>query len=149
MNGALEKYVKPIPILQWLVVIVLCVDVITYSEPPLGISYQVIFIFALLTGNAVLLYGLPKIISLSALATTLVVIDTVLVPATLYATGTTPDLFVVYFGIIMIAAASGDLKRSLALAAATWLAYAAFTLMNSEDYVALGRSSCACRSSLS
>lgn len=138
MNDALDQYVKPIPILQWLVVIVLCVDVITHSQPPLGISYQVIFIFALLTGNAILLYGLPKIISVSALATTLVAIDTVLVPATLYATGTTPDLFVVYFGIIMIGAASGDLKRSLALAAATWLAYAAFTLLTSEDYAALG-----------
>lgn len=132
-----DKYFKPIPILQWLVVIALSVHVLINGESSFSTEQVAGFVLALLACNAVLLYGLPKFISMADFATALAVIDTTLVPATLYATGTTSDLFVVYFGIIMIAAASGNLKRSLALAAVTCIAYVGFTLATSDDMAQL------------
>lgn len=128
MTATWDKYFQPVPILQWLVVIVLSVHVLLSSESALSGANAAIYVLALLIGNVALLHGLPKLIGVSALAATLVVTDTILVPATLYATGTTTDLFLVYFAIIMIAATAGNLNRALVLAAVTGAVYVAFTL---------------------
>lgn len=91
-------------------------------------------VLGLIGGNALLLFALPKLMSRTATATTLVVLDTILVPATLYTTGTTgSELFVVYFGIIMIAGASGNLKRTIALASLTWMTYLGFSILTQRS----------------
>lgn len=128
-----DKQVKPIPALQWLVVIVLSAHILVSSPVPLGIG-PAVYVLLLLVGNVALLYGLPRFIPLSALAATLVLIDTLLVPATLYATGTTrTDLYIVYFGIILIAGAAGSIQRAIALAAVVCVAYGGFALWNDEE----------------
>src|SRR3989338_7998569 len=119
MTDSLERFAKPIPILQWLVVVVLAAHVVT-SQSLADDSRGAVFVLTLLGANVVLLYALPKLLTSHAVATTLLLVDPLLVPTTLYATGTTrSDLFVVYFGIIMIAGAAGNLKRALILAAVT------------------------------
>lgn len=142
MAESLEKYIKPIPILQWLVVIVLSAHVLLSGESSLGTTEGAVFVLAMLTGNLALLHGLPRFMSQSGMVTTLVVIDTLLVPMTLHLTGSsTADLFVSYFGIIMIAGAAGDLKRALVLASVTCLAYlgyGAFMLATGQETVPLG-----------
>ncbi len=141
MADSLERFARPIPIMQWLVVIVLAAHVVT-SQPPTGDAHAAAFVLALLGINVILVYVLPKLVTPNALATTLVLVDTLLVPTTLYATGTTrSDLFVVYFGIIMIAGAAGNLKRALALAAVTctaYLAYGAFMLVIEQESIPIG-----------
>jgi len=128
MAEALEKFVKPIPIMQWLVVVVLSAHVVT-AESALGASDAILLILALLAGNALLLYGLPKLISPGPIPAILVIVDTLLVPAMLYITGTSgTDIFVVYFGIIMIAGAAGNLKRALILASITCVAYFGYSV---------------------
>src|SRR6266581_4764321 len=112
-----DRYGKPIPILQWLVVIVLSAHVLVSPEAALTTSEMQAFVLALVAGNLALLYGLPRLISWPATSTILVVVDSMLVPAALY---------VVYFGIIMIAGASGNLKRAVILASVTCVAYGAF-----------------------
>lgn len=129
-----DKYVKPVPILQWLVAIVLSTHVLISSKDPLGMGPSAVYVLVLLISNVVFLYLLPRFISLSSLTTTLVIIDTLLVPGTLYFTGATgTDLYVVYFGIMLIAGASGNLKRSLILAVIICAAYGVFTLWNDDD----------------
>ncbi len=129
-----DKQVKPIPSLQWLVVIVLATHILISSPGPFGLGPRALYVLLLLGGNVALLYGLPRFIPLSALATALVLTDTVLVPATLYATGTTrTDLYIVYFGIILIAGAAGSLQRAIALAAIVCVAYGGFALWNDEE----------------
>jgi diguanylate cyclase (GGDEF)-like protein len=128
MAEALEKFVKPIPIMQWLVVVVLSAHVVT-AESALEASDGILLILALLAGNALLLYGLPKLISPGPIPAILVIVDTLLVPAMLYVTGTSgTDIFVVYFGIIMIAGAAGNLKRALILASITCAAYLGYSV---------------------
>jgi len=138
---ALEKFTKPIPIMQWLVVIVLSAHVVT-SDVVLAVDDAAILVLAMLLGNAFLLYGLPKIVPSGSIPTTLVIIDTLLVPSILYLTGTSgTDIFVVYFGIIMIAGAAGNLKRALILASITCVAYlgfGAFMFMTQQQTVPLG-----------
>lgn len=125
MPDSLERFVKPIPIMQWLVVIVLSAQIITSQN--IVHSTAALCILGLILGNVALLKGLPRFMSSSAVATTLVILDTILVPSILYATGTSgTDLFIVYFGIIMIAGATGNLKRALILAAVTCTAYLAY-----------------------
>jgi len=129
-----EKLIKPIPILQWLIVIVLSTHVLVSDQFAHATGGTALFILVLLAGNLALLYGLPKVLPLSSVTTVLVILDTLLVPTTLFVTGATEtDLFVVYFGIIMIAGASGNLKRALVLAAVTWAAYVAFMLLNEQE----------------
>lgn len=141
MTDSLERFAKPIPILQWLVVVVLAAHVVT-SQSLADDNRGAIFVLTLLGANVVLLYALPKLLTSNAVATALVLVDTLLVPTTLYATGTTrSDLFVVYFGIIMIAGAAGNLKRALILAAVTctaYLAYGAFMLVTGQESIPLG-----------
>lgn len=128
MAEALEKFVKPIPIMQWLVVVVLSAHVVT-AESALEASDALLLILGLLGINAILLYGLPKLIAPSSIPATLVIVDTLLVPGMLYVTGTSgTDIFVVYFGIIMIAGAAGNLKRALILASITCTAYFGYSL---------------------
>jgi len=131
-----DKYIKPIPMVQWLIVIILCTHVLISEENALTRQGNVLFVLVLLASNLALLYVLPRLMPLKAITSVLVIIDTVLVPVTLFATGTTgTDLFVIYFGIIMIAAASGNLKRALVLAGLTWVAYIGFTLISQQEYV--------------
>jgi diguanylate cyclase (GGDEF)-like protein len=136
----LEKFIRPIPLMQWLVVIILSAQVIT-NRSELDNENVAVFVLSLLLGNVVLLYGLPKIMHATGVATTLVVVDTILVPFALFFSGRTGmDLFVVYFGIIMIAGATGSLKRALILAAITctaYLGYGAFMLMTEQESIPL------------
>ncbi|MBI3604045.1 MAG: GGDEF domain-containing protein [Nitrospirae bacterium] len=137
---SLEKFVKPIPILQWLVVLVLCAHVVV-SPAIVATDRAVAFVLILLSGNGLLLYGLPQVLSAKAIASILVIVDTLLVPATLIETGTAKtDLFVVYFGIIMIAGAAGNLKRAMALAAVTctaYLGFGAFVTLTDQESIPL------------
>lgn len=111
-----DEHVTPIPILQWLVVIVLSVHVVITGQSSLGIIKTETFVLALLLGNLTLVYGLPLIMNWSTTSTTLVIIDSLLVPITLLETGVTnTSFYVVFFGIIMIAGASGNLKRAVIL----------------------------------
>ncbi|MEW6543364.1 MAG: GGDEF domain-containing protein [Nitrospirota bacterium] len=141
MTDSLERFIRPIPIMQWLVVVVLCAHVVTHQDS-LENGNAALFVLAVLTGNLLLLYGLPRLMSTNAIATTLVVVDTLLVPSTLYWTGTSrSDLFVVYFGIIMIAGAAGNLKRALVLAAVTcvaYLGYGAFMIATDQETIPIG-----------
>ena len=122
-----DKYGKPIPILQWLVVIVLSAQVLVSSGSSLTPGQAEAFVLALVGGNLALLFGLPRIISWGAISTILVIVDSLLVPTALYVTGINDTgLYVVYFGIIMIAGASGNLKRAVLLASVTCVAYGAF-----------------------
>jgi diguanylate cyclase (GGDEF)-like protein len=124
------RYLNPAPILQWLVVMVLAAQVIINAPSPLLLtSPATLFTVSLVLGNLGLLTWLPKLAGWSMTTTVLVVLDTALVPGTLYATGlTSADLFVAYFGIIMMAGASGSVKRTLVLSLLAWCTYAAFTL---------------------
>lgn len=124
------RYLNPAPILQWLVVMVLAAQVVINAPSPLFLTSPAsLFTAALLLGNLGLLTLLPRYVGTSMTTTILVVIDTIMVPATLYATGlTSADLFVAYFGIIMMAGASGSVKRTLVLSSLAWCTYAAFTL---------------------
>ncbi len=141
LSESLERFVKPIPIMQWLVVTVLCAHVVT-SESILDREESIFLILGLLLINVILLYGLPRLIPLDTIPGVLVVIDTLLVPTTLYATGTTgSDLFVVYFGIIMIAGAVGNLARALILTAITsvaYLGYGAFLFFTGQETIPIG-----------
>src|SRR5437867_13406758 len=84
------------------------------------------FALVLVAGNLLLLYGLPRMLPWPAVLTSLVVIDSLLVPVTLYATWISDtSLYVVYFGIIMIAGAAGNLKRAVVLASVMCVAYGA------------------------
>src|SRR5881628_84927 len=122
-----DKYGRPIPLLQWLVVIVLSAHVLVSSGSSLTPGQAQAFVLALVGGNLALLYGLPRIISWGAISTILVIVDSLLVPTALYVTGINDTgLYVVYFGIIMIAGASGNLKRAVLLASVTCVAYGAF-----------------------
>src|SRR3989442_7700620 len=99
-----DRYGKPIPILQWLVVIVLSAHVLVSSGSSLTPRQAEAFVLALVGGNLALLYGLPRIISWGAISTILVIVDFLLVPAALYVTAIhDTGVFVVYFGSIMIA----------------------------------------------
>ena len=119
-----DNYATPIPILQWLVVIVLSVHVILTKQPTVGMVRTETFVAALLLGNLTLIYGLPIIMSWRATATTFVIIDTLLIPITLLEAGLTDTSFyVVFYGIIMIAGASSNFKQALVLSAVTCVAY--------------------------
>lgn len=129
-----DKQVRPIPSLQWLVVIVLAIHVLVSSPGPLGTGPTALYVLFLVAGNLAMLYWLPRVVPLTALTTVLVLIDTLLVPVTLYATGTTrTDLYIVYFGIILIAGAAGSMQRALALAAVVCVAYGGFALWSDEE----------------
>lgn len=135
----LDHLIKPIPILQWLVVLVLSAHILLGNQDALSTEQAIRYVSLMLVSNIVCLYILPSFIGMNVVATTLVLIDTLLVPATLYATGTTgTDLFVVYFGIIMIAGAAGSLPRALILATITCIAYGAFTLLYEPGTAPLG-----------
>ena len=124
-----DNYATPIPILQWLVVIVLSVHVVLTKQPEVGIVRMETFVAALLFGNLTLVYGLPLIMSWRATATTFVIIDTLLIPITLLETGLADTSFyVVYYGIIMIAGASSNFKQALSLSAVTCVAYGVLEL---------------------
>jgi class 3 adenylate cyclase len=124
MTDLWENYRKPIPVLQWLVVIVLAAHVLASSHATLTTGQAEAFALALVGGNLLLLYGLPRILPWAAVLTILVLIDSLLVPVTLYATGVSDTaLYVVYFGIIMIAGAAGNLKRAVLLASVMCVAY--------------------------
>lgn len=124
-----DNYATPIPILQWLVVIVLSVHVILTKQPTVGMVRMETFVAALLLGNLTLVYGLPIIMSWRATATTFVIIDTLLIPITLFEAGLTDTSFyVVFYGIIMIAGASSNLKQALALSAVICVAYGVLEL---------------------
>ena len=126
MTDWLENYRKPIPVLQWLVVIVLSAHALVSGNSSLTTGQTEEFVLALVGGNLLLLYGLPRIIPWAAVSTILVVIDSLLVPVTLYATGISDtSLYVVYFGIIMIAGAAGNLTRAVVLASVMCVAYGA------------------------
>lgn len=128
MAEALEKFVKPIPIMQWLVVVVLSAHVVT-AESAIEGGDALLLILGLFAGNAALLYSLPRLIASGSIPATLVIVDTLLVPVMLYVTGTSgTDIFVVYFGIIMIAGAAGNLKRALILASITCVAYLGYSV---------------------
>ena len=100
MTDWLENYRKPIPVLQWLVVIVLAAHVLASSHSTLTTGQAEAFALALVGGNLLLLNGLPRIIPWAGVLTSLVVIDSLLVPVTLYATGISDSsLYVVYFRI--------------------------------------------------
>ncbi|MFM8550740.1 MAG: GGDEF domain-containing protein, partial [Nitrospiraceae bacterium] len=141
MADALEKFLKPIPLMQWLVVVVLSAHVAT-AETAIEARDAIILILGLLVGNALLLFGLPKLIAPNSIPATLVIVDTLLVPAMLYITGTSgTDIFVVYFGIIMIAGAAGNLKRALILASITcaaYLGYSAFLFVTQHKPMPVG-----------
>jgi diguanylate cyclase (GGDEF)-like protein len=141
MTDMLERFVKPIPIMQWLVVVVLCAHVVTSESGYTG-EEMGIFLVLLMGGNLLLLNLLPKLLSPNAIPATLVIIDTLLVPTTLYATGTSgTDIFVVYFGIIMIAGAAGNLRRALVLASITcaaYLGYGAFLFVTNQESIPVG-----------
>lgn len=124
------RYLNPAPILQWLVVMVLAAQVIINAPSPLLLtSPATLLTLGLVFGNLGLLTLLPRLTGWPTTTSVLVVLDTVLVPATLYATGlTSADLFVAYFGIIMMAGASGSVQRTLILSLLAWCTYAAFTL---------------------
>ncbi len=134
-----DDYVTPIPILQWLVVIVLSVHVIITGQSFVGIVKMETFVLALLLGNLALVYGLPMIMNWGATSTTLVLIDSLLVPLTLLETGiTNTSFYVVFFGIVMIAGASGNLKRAVILSVVICAMYGAlefgrFVLLNERD----------------
>jgi len=144
MTDLWEKYRKPIPVLQWLVVIVLSAHVLASGHSSLTAGQAQAFVMALVGGNLLLLYGLPRILPWGAVLTILVVIDSLLVPVTLYATGVSDtSLYVVYFGIIMIAGAAGNLKRAVVLASVMCVAYGAvefgrLTLLHEEVSEHLG-----------
>lgn len=124
-----DNYATPIPILQWLVVIVLSIHVILTKQPTVGMVRMETFVAALLLGNLALVYGLPIIMSWRATATTFVIIDTLLIPITLFEAGLTDTSFyVVFYGIIMIAGASSNLKQALALSAVICVAYGVLEL---------------------
>jgi class 3 adenylate cyclase len=139
-----DKSHKPIPVLQWLVVIVLSAHVLVSGRSSLTIGQVEAFVLALVGGNLLLLYGLPRILPWAAVLIILVVIDSLLVPVTLYTTGISDtSLYVVYFGIIMIAGAAGNLKRAVILASVMCVAYGAvefgrLTLMQEEVSEHLG-----------
>lgn len=141
MADLLERFVKPIPIMQWLVVVVLCAHVVT-SESGYTSEEMGLFLVFLMGGNLLLLNLLPRFLSPSAIPATLVIVDTLLVPATLYATGTSgTDIFIVYFGIIMIAGAAGNLRRALVLASVTctaYLAYGGFLFVTHQESIPIG-----------
>src|SRR5437879_941217 len=121
-----ERYRKPIPVLQWLVVIVLSAHALVSSHSSLTTGQTQAFVLALVGGNLLLLYGLPRIIPWTGVLAILVVFDSLLVPVTLYATGISDtSLYVVYFGIIMIAGAAGNLTRAVVLASVMCVAYGA------------------------
>lgn len=124
------RYLNPAPILQWLVVMVLTAQVIINAPSPLLLtSPATLFTIGLVTANLGMLTLLPRFAGWATTTTVLVILDTVLVPCTLYATGlTSADLFVAYFGIIMMAGASGSVGRTLILSLLAWCTYAAFTL---------------------
>src|SRR5437660_3640383 len=127
MTDFWDRYGKPIPILQWLVVIVLSAHVLVSSGSSLTPGQAEAFVLALVGCNLALLFGLSRIISCGVISTILVIIDSLLVPTALYVTGINDTgLYVVYFGIIMIAGASGNLKRAVLLASVTCVAYGAF-----------------------
>ncbi len=126
MTDLWDKYRKPVPVLQWLVVIVLSAHVLVSGPSSLTTGQAQAFVLALVAGNLLLLYGLPRILPWAAVLTILVVIDSLLIPVILYATGVSDTgLYVVYFGIIMIAGAAGNLKRAVILASVMCVAYGA------------------------
>ncbi len=59
MTDLWEKYRKPIPVLQWLVVIVLSAHVLASGHSSLTAGQAQAFVMALVGGNLLLLYGLP------------------------------------------------------------------------------------------
>src|SRR5437867_8517328 len=87
MTDLWERYRRPIPVLQWLVVIVLSAHALVSSHSSLTTGQTQAFVLALVGGNLLLLYGLPRIIPWTAVLAVLVVVDSLLVPVTLYATG--------------------------------------------------------------
>jgi diguanylate cyclase (GGDEF)-like protein len=130
--------VEPIPALQWLVVIVLAVLVLNSGQTVLDIGRVAIFILGLFAANAFLLHVLPKLIRLESVAGILVIADSVLVPLTLYISGTTrTDVFIVYFGIIMIAASAKNLKQALILTSITCFAYIVFAVYFTDESLPL------------
>jgi diguanylate cyclase (GGDEF)-like protein len=132
------SHLEPIPILQWLVIIVLAVHVINSGQTVLEVEGLAVFVLVLLGGNALVLHVLPRLIKMQSVASILVVADSLLVPTTLYASGTTrTDVFVVYFGIIMIAASSKSLREALVLTALTCAAYVGFSLFGADESVPL------------
>jgi class 3 adenylate cyclase len=144
MTNVWDKYRKPVPVLQWLVVIVLSAHVLVSGPSSLTSGQAQATVLALVGGNLLLLHGLPRIIPWSAFLAILVVIDSLLVPVILYATGIgDAGLYVVYFGIIMIAGAAGNLKRAVLLASVMCVAYGALevgrlTLLHEEASEHLG-----------
>lgn len=134
-----DDYASPTPILQWLIVIVLSVHVMLTGQTSFGLMRTDEFVFALLVGNLALVQGLPMIMSWSEASTTLVLVDSLLVPFVLLETGVLDTSFyVVFFGIIMIAGASGSLKRALVL---SLIICATYGSLEYAKYLMLGEAS--------
>lgn len=127
-----------IPVLQWLVVLVLMSHLLIGGGPSLEPLQTAQLLVALLVGNLALLYAAPRFLQPSGVIATLVVVDTLLVPFTLYLTGAgETDLFVVYFGIIMIAAVSGKMGHVLILTTLTAVGYGALALLKDPTAASL------------
>jgi len=134
MKTGWSTQIEPIPALQWLVVIILSVHLLHSGEAILNIQQTAIFIVSLFGVNAFLLHVLPNLIHLQSAAGVLVIADSILVPTTLFVSGTTrSDVFIVYFGIIMIAASAKTLKEALILTLITCSAYIGFSLYGTEE----------------
>ncbi len=134
-----DDYASPTPILQWLIVIVLSIHVMLTEQTSFGLMRTDEFVFALLIGNLALVRGLPFLMSWSEASVPLVLIDSLLVPFVLLETGVTDTSFyVVFFGIIMIAGASGSLKRALVL---SLMICATYGLLEFGKYMLLGEGS--------
>lgn len=126
---------NPVAILQWLVVIVLSAFVLV--QPHVGSPWTALLIaIGILVANATILHGLRLSSRPMTLVTVLILFDTCLAPSVLYMTGTRgADVYVVYFGIILLASVSCNLQRALAFTLIIFVAYAAFVFVSEVEQV--------------
>lgn len=128
-------------LLQTLVTIVLCYELLFSGDAVLPSDYQQPLVAVLMLINAILMFLPARVLEAEWFAGALVVGDTGLTTAIIYPSGNaSSDLYITYFLIILIAALSTSLKQLIGLSVALCAAYGVLLFLGLKETGSLSES---------
>ncbi len=128
-------------LLQTLVTIVLCYELLFSGDAVLPSDYQQPLVAVLMLINAILMFLPARVLEADWFTGTLVVGDTGLTTAIIYLSGNaSSDLYITYFLIILIAALSTSLKQLIGLSVALCAAYGMLLFLGLKETGSLSES---------
>ena len=128
-------------LLQTLVTIVLCYELLFSRDAVLSSDYQQLLVAALMLINATLVFLPARVLKAGWFTGALVMGDTVMTTVIIYLSGNaSSDLYVTYFLIILIAAFSTSLKQLIGLSVVLCAAYGLLLVLGLKETGSLSES---------